>query len=168
MGKDCIPFISNLPLDACPRSTSKSTRDPCSSFLPKFPANDIPHRALFSFAKRQIHLHKRALLRIERSLTSKPPFLFVCTNRGPFLFILLFSECLRKRVPDWKGSKGNFFGGGGGGGGSDLDKKISLVSWATVCLDESKGGVGIKSFSKMNKALLCKWSWRFANDRNAL
>ena len=55
-----------------------------------------------------------------------------------------------------------------GGGGSDLDKKISLVSWATVCSDKSKGGVGIKSFSKMNKALLCKWGWRFANDRNAL
>ena len=53
-------------------------------------------------------------------------------------------------------------------GGSDLDKKISLVSWATVCLDKSKGGIGIKSFSKLNKAMLCKWSWRFANDRNAL
>ena len=53
-------------------------------------------------------------------------------------------------------------------GGSDLDKKISLVSWATVCSDKSKRGVGIKCFSKMNKALLCKWSWRFANDRNAL
>ena len=55
-----------------------------------------------------------------------------------------------------------------GEGGSDLDKKISLVSWAAVCTDKSKGGIGIKSFSKMNKALLCKWSWRFANDRNAL
>ena len=54
------------------------------------------------------------------------------------------------------------------GGGNDLDKKISLVRWATVCSDKSKGDVGIKSFSKMNKALLCKWSWRFANDRNAL
>ena len=26
----------------------------------------------------------------------------------------------------------------------------------------------MKSFSKMNKALLCKWSWRFANERNSL
>ena len=31
-----------------------------------------------------------------------------------------------------------------------------------------KGGMGIKSFSKMNKALLSKWNWRFANDRNSL
>ena len=51
-------------------------------------------------------------------------------------------------------------------GGSDHDKKISLVRWATVCIDNSKGGIGIKSFSKMNKALLRKWSWRFANERN--
>ena len=37
-----------------------------------------------------------------------------------------------------------------------------------MCTDKRKGGLGIKSFSKMNKALLCKWSWRFANDRNSL
>ena len=59
-------------------------------------------------------------------------------------------------------------GGGGGGGGSAPKKKISLVRWATVCSDKSKGGIGLKSFSKLNKALLCKWSWRFANYRNAL
>ena len=53
-------------------------------------------------------------------------------------------------------------------GGSDNDKKISLVRWAIVCTDKSKGGFGIKSFSKMNKALLSKWSWRFANERNSL
>ena len=47
---------------------------------------------------------------------------------------------------------------GGGGGGSDLEKKISLVRWATVCSDKSKGGIGLKIFSKLNMALLCKWS----------
>ena len=45
---------------------------------------------------------------------------------------------------------------GGGGGGSALEKKISLVRWATVCSEKSKGGIGLKSFSKLNKALLCK------------
>ena len=53
-------------------------------------------------------------------------------------------------------------------GGSDQDRKISLVRWTTVCMDKRKGGIGIKSFSKMNKALLRKWSWRFANERNSL
>ena len=42
------------------------------------------------------------------------------------------------------------------------------MSWATVCTNKRKGGLGLKSFSKMNKALLCKWSWRFANKRNSL
>ena len=40
--------------------------------------------------------------------------------------------------------------------------------WATICTDKRKGDLRMKSFSKMNKALLCKWSWRFANDRNSL
>ena len=53
-------------------------------------------------------------------------------------------------------------------GGSDLDKKVSLVSWATVCTEKRKCGIGIKNFSKMNKALLSKWNWRFANERNSL
>ena len=26
----------------------------------------------------------------------------------------------------------------------------------------------MKCLSSLNKALLCKWSWRFANDRGAL
>ena len=52
--------------------------------------------------------------------------------------------------------------------GSDLEKKSSLVSWAIVYIDKRKGGLGLTSFSKMNKALLCKWSWRFANERNSL
>ena len=37
-----------------------------------------------------------------------------------------------------------------------------------MCSNKSKGGIGLKSFSKLNKALLCKWSWKFANYRNAL
>ena len=53
-------------------------------------------------------------------------------------------------------------------GGSAPEKKISLVRWATVCSEKRKGGIGLKSLSKLNKALLCKWSWRFANDQNAL
>ena len=48
---------------------------------------------------------------------------------------------------------------------------ISTASFSvliTVCTDKRKGGLGIKSFSKMNKALLCKWSWGFANNINSL
>ena len=37
-----------------------------------------------------------------------------------------------------------------------------------MCTDKRKGGLGIKSFSKMIKTLLCKLSWWFSNDRNSL
>ena len=53
-------------------------------------------------------------------------------------------------------------------GENDLVIKVFLVSWATVCTEKIKGGMGVKSFSMMNKALLSKWNWRFANDKNSL
>ena len=33
---------------------------------------------------------------------------------------------------------------------------------------KNKGGLGLRSPSKLNKALLSKWSWRLANDRDSL
>ena len=50
-------------------------------------------------------------------------------------------------------------------GGGALVQRPQLVRWATICLDKRKGGLGVKSLSTLNKALLCKWSWRFANER---
>ena len=55
-----------------------------------------------------------------------------------------------------KDSKAVPLGRGGGGGGSAPEKQIPLVSWATVCSKKSKDGIGLKSFSKLNKALLSK------------
>ena len=34
--------------------------------------------------------------------------------------------------------------------------------------EKKKGGLGLRGFSKMNKALLSKWCWLFANERNSL
>ena len=53
-------------------------------------------------------------------------------------------------------------------GGGNLEKKPHLVKWSTVCLDRKMGGLGIKSLAILNKALLCKWIWRFANERDSL
>ena len=50
-------------------------------------------------------------------------------------------------------------------GGGALEPKPHLVWWGLVCPDKSKGGLGVKSLSTLNKTLLCKWSWRFANER---
>ena len=49
-----------------------------------------------------------------------------------------------------------------------LGRRPHLVRWAIVCLDKRKGGLGVKSLSTLNKALLCKWSWLFANKKGAL
>ncbi|RVX21575.1 putative ribonuclease H protein [Vitis vinifera] len=52
-------------------------------------------------------------------------------------------------------------------GGGALERMIHLVKWELVCLEKDNGGLGVKSLSILNKALLCKWSWRFAMEREA-
>ena len=37
-----------------------------------------------------------------------------------------------------------------------------------MCLEKSRGGLGVRSLSKMNQTLLCKWCWWFANERDPL
>ncbi|RVW43416.1 Transposon TX1 uncharacterized 149 kDa protein [Vitis vinifera] len=53
-------------------------------------------------------------------------------------------------------------------GGGNLDHKPHLVRWELVCISKAKGGLGVKSLSLLNKTLLAKWNWRFANEREAL
>ena len=53
-------------------------------------------------------------------------------------------------------------------GGGALAQKPHLVRWNLVCLEKSKGGLEVRNLALMNSALLCKWNWRFANDREAL
>ena len=52
--------------------------------------------------------------------------------------------------------------------GGSLAKKTHLVNWKTVCSEKKKGGLGLRRFSILNKALMCKWCWRFANERDSL
>ena len=49
-----------------------------------------------------------------------------------------------------------------------MKRKLHLVIWELVCLSKKKGGLGVKCLSTFNKALLCKWNWCFANEREAL
>ena len=40
-------------------------------------------------------------------------------------------------------------------------------SCKVVCSHKKKGGLGIRNLSILNRALLCKWSWRFAVERES-
>ncbi|RVW52909.1 hypothetical protein CK203_110630 [Vitis vinifera] len=48
-----------------------------------------------------------------------------------------------------------------------LKRSLILFGWSLVCLEKSNWGLGVKCLSILNKALLCKWNWRFAIEREA-
>ena len=52
--------------------------------------------------------------------------------------------------------------------GGALENKMHLVKWSSICKAKSKGGLGVHSLSLLNKALLCKWCWRFFSERDSL
>ena len=50
-------------------------------------------------------------------------------------------------------------------GGVKLEKKPPhLVKWLIVCSDKRKGDLGVRCLSKLDRALLCKWGWRFVEE----
>jgi hypothetical protein len=45
--------------------------------------------------------------------------------------------------------------------------KFPLVNWKNVCMPIAAGGLGIKNLILTNQALLGKWFWRFATEKEA-
>ena len=48
-----------------------------------------------------------------------------------------------------------------------MEKRPHLVKWVVVCSLKKMGELGIRNLSILNRALLCKWSWRFAVERES-
>ena len=53
-------------------------------------------------------------------------------------------------------------------GGNALERKLHVVKWEVVCSTKGKGGLGVRSSSTLNRALLSKLIWRFAVEREVL
>ena len=75
-----------------------------------------------------------------------------------FMFVLTLPRTVRLRLEQ---IQRDFLWGGG------LLRKPHFVRWMLVCLDKRKRGLGVKCLSSLNKVLLCKWNWRFTNERGA-
>jgi hypothetical protein len=52
-------------------------------------------------------------------------------------------------------------------GGIGDEFKYHLVNWRIICAPIQQGGLGLRQIIPFNQALLGKWLWRFANERNA-
>ncbi|GKB82490.1 RNA-directed DNA polymerase, eukaryota, reverse transcriptase zinc-binding domain protein [Tanacetum coccineum] len=53
--------------------------------------------------------------------------------------------------------------------GVDLNSKKSIwVKWSKVLCSKEKGGLGVSSLYALNRALMCKWVWRFTTQKNLL
>ena len=48
-----------------------------------------------------------------------------------------------------------------------MEKRPHLVKWVVVCSLKKMGELGIRNLSILNRALLCKWSWRFVVERES-
>ncbi|KAE8735747.1 THO complex subunit 1 [Hibiscus syriacus] len=53
-------------------------------------------------------------------------------------------------------------------GDKEGKRRIHWVNWSTVCKPLNCGGLGVLDLNLTNRALLGKWVWKFANDKNFL
>ncbi|GJT62689.1 RNA-directed DNA polymerase, eukaryota [Tanacetum coccineum] len=47
-------------------------------------------------------------------------------------------------------------------------RKPTWLKWNKILASKEKGGLGVSSFFSLNKALICKWVWRFCSQNSSL
>ena len=101
---------------------------------------------------KKAYLSRGGRLTLIQSVLSSLPIYYLSIFKAPKTVIFSMEKMIR-----------DFFWEGGDLGGGE-----HLVSWKTVCLDKSRGGLGIGNLEQRNKALLMKWLWRFPKEGQSL
>jgi hypothetical protein len=131
-----VPFkYLGLPVGANPRRIS--TWEPLLVYLKK---------RLSLWGKKYISLGGRIVL--INSVLNAIPIFFLSFLKMP---VSVVKSVVRIQM--------NFLWGGVKG-----DKKMSWVSWSTVCKDKKDGGLGVRDIKVVNVSLLSKWRWKILND----
>ena len=91
-----------------------------------------------------------------------------CMPWGYLPFLYIYRLLIKKNIPRivrlrLEKIQRDFLWGGGA-----LENKMHVVKWSSVCKAKPKGRLGVCSLSLLNKALLCKWCWRFSSERDSL
>ncbi|RVX11716.1 putative ribonuclease H protein [Vitis vinifera] len=76
------------------------------------------------------------------------------------MFIFRMPKSVAKRVEK---TQRDFLWGGG-----NLEGKVHLVKWDAVYTEKHKRGLGLRRIATLNRALLGKWIWRFACEKDNL
>ncbi|KAJ1690173.1 hypothetical protein LUZ63_014328 [Rhynchospora breviuscula] len=50
--------------------------------------------------------------------------------------------------------------------GTSDARKLVMVSWEKICTPKKQGGLGVLSFTEMNKALLARWLWCWISNKD--
>ncbi|KAF7826358.1 ribonuclease H [Senna tora] len=79
------------------------------------------------------------------------------------IYYLQFTKLIRKEVAQCNRLLSRFFWG------HTQDKPgISMIAWNRICQPKQQGGLGIRRFDPLNRALLGKQYWRILTNQNTL